>query len=201
MGQRVDCSVEFEGEDSKGTCLLEPDSLMFRGDFKLNIPLKQIESIEAKKGQLKVTFPKGTAIFHVGPHAEKWALKIRYPKGLMAKLGVKPESRVLILGINDESFIDQVKQLTSEVFFKRRKDADLVFLSAESKADLKKIASLENLIKRDGAIWVVAPKGKQHIKESDVLAAGKAEDLVDIKVVSFSDTHTAHKLVIPTARR
>jgi hypothetical protein len=34
-----------------------------------------------------------------------------------------------------------------------------------------------------------------------VLAAGKQAGLVDVKVVSFSDTHTAEKFVIPVAKR
>jgi hypothetical protein len=35
----------------------------------------------------------------------------------------------------------------------------------------------------------------------DVIAAGKAADLVDNKVCRFSDTHTALRFVIPLARR
>jgi len=34
-----------------------------------------------------------------------------------------------------------------------------------------------------------------------VIAAAKEAGLVDVKVVRFSDTHTALKLVIPVARR
>jgi len=52
-----------------------------------------------------------------------------------------------------------------------------------------------------GAIWVVRPKGTPAIKDVDVIAAGKAAGLVDVKVAAFSSTHTAEKLVIPVARR
>jgi hypothetical protein len=54
---------------------------------------------------------------------------------------------------------------------------------------------------RDGAIWVIRPKGVKTITEADVMTAGKAAGLVDTKVVRFSDSHTAEKLVIPLARR
>ena len=53
----------------------------------------------------------------------------------------------------------------------------------------------------DGAIWVVRPKGRQEITEQDTMAAGKAAGLVDVKVVGFSETHTAEKFVVPLARR
>ena len=33
------------------------------------------------------------------------------------------------------------------------------------------------------------------------MAAGKQAGLVDVKVVSYSDTHSAEKYVIPVARR
>jgi hypothetical protein len=50
-------------------------------------------------------------------------------------------------------------------------------------------------------LWIVYPKGKSEIREIDVLAAGKAAGLVDVKVVAFSATHTALKFVRPKAKR
>jgi hypothetical protein len=48
---------------------------------------------------------------------------------------------------------------------------------------------------------VVAPRGSRDVREADVLAGGKSAGLVDVKVVRFSQTHTAHKFVIPVSRR
>ena len=56
-------------------------------------------------------------------------------------------------------------------------------------------------MKKTGALWVVYPKGQKHIAQNDVMAAAKSAGLVDVKVVSFSDTHTALKLMIPISRR
>jgi hypothetical protein len=39
------------------------------------------------------------------------------------------------------------------------------------------------------------------LKETDVIAAARDAGLVDIKVVKFSETHSALKLVIPLSRR
>jgi hypothetical protein len=50
-------------------------------------------------------------------------------------------------------------------------------------------------------LWIVYPKGKREIKEQQVLEAGKQAGLVDVKVVSFSATHTALKFVWPKAKR
>jgi len=127
---------------------------------------------------------------------------MNHPKSLIDKLGVKPDSKVTVMGIKDENFWKQLKERTEDISEGRlRKDLDFIFLLAESKEDLQRLALLQNYIKRNGAIWVVTPKDKQHIKEGDVFAAGKKVGLVDIKVVSFSETHVALKLVIPLARR
>lgn len=45
------------------------------------------------------------------------------------------------------------------------------------------------------------PPAHKHITENDVLAAGRGASLVDVKVVRFSNTHTALKFVVPVAKR
>jgi hypothetical protein len=60
---------------------------------------------------------------------------------------------------------------------------------------------LKRSLKPNAALWVIRPKGMAAISESEVMAAGKKAGLVDVKVVSFSDTHTAEKFVIPRRHR
>jgi hypothetical protein len=73
--------------------------------------------------------------------------------------------------------------------------------SAENLKALARVRSLVGRIQKNGAIWVVYPKGQKHIREADVIAAGKSAGLTDNKVCRFSDTHTALRFVIPLARR
>jgi hypothetical protein len=202
LGQEAQCSAEHNGASSEGTARLEPDALYFKGQFRLKIPINDVRSVGARRGRLEVSYAGGSAAFDLGALAEKWMLKIRYPRGLLDKLGVKPESKVVVLGVSDESFRGQLEARTGEIWKSAsKKNADLVFFEANAKEALSKLGSLEKIIVRNGVIWVIAPKGQKHIKESDVLAAGAGAGLVDTKVVSFSDTHTAHKFVIPVGRR
>jgi hypothetical protein len=202
MGQEAACKARFGGKVSAGKALLETDALIFRGEFRLSIPLKSIQSVEAADGLLRVTSPEGTAVFELGPQAEKWAHKIRNPRSLADKLDVKPGVRVSLCGVGDANFREQLKARTSDITEgKPAKESDLIFLQAEAVKDLAKLRSLESSLKRNGAIWVVYPKGKKDITEIGVLQAGKQAGLVDIKVARFSDTHTALKFVIPVARR
>lgn len=120
------------------------------------------------------------------------------------KLGVKEGARVVLLGVEDPDFLKELAERTPDVHIGRTaKDADLIFFGATRRAQLARLAKLEGLIKRNGAIWVVRPKGAGavDITEMDVMGAGKAARLVDNKVVAFSATHSALRFVIPLARR
>ena len=81
-------------------------------------------------------------------------------------------------------------------------DLDHLFAAAESQDDLAKLARLRARLAPDGGLWTIRRKGKDaRVSESDVRAAGRATGLLDVKVVRFSDTHTAEKFVIPKAER
>ena len=56
-------------------------------------------------------------------------------------------------------------------------------------------------VARDGAVWVVYRKGRKDFNENDVLRLGLESGMVDVKVVRFSETHTATKYVIRKAER
>jgi len=120
----------------------------------------------------------------------------------MDKLGVKPGSTVVVLGVKDEAFLQQLTERGADVKVgRRRKSADLIFYLAERPGDLAKLSALEADMVRNGAIWVVSPRGRTEVSDVVVIAAGIAAGLVDNKVVRFSDTHTALRFVIPLARR
>ena len=121
---------------------------------------------------------------------------------LLDKLGVKPGSRVAVIGVHDASFFAQLDSRAADISRGRPKpDSDLIFFDAEAAKDLEQLSSLRSLLKPNGAIWVVYPKGRQEIREIVVIAGAKRAGLVDNKVVRFSDTHTALRLVIPLANR
>ena len=124
-----------------------------------------------------------------------------YDTPLLEKLGVRPGARVSVLGVRDDTFASQLAK-RADVSARPRRDSDVIFLAADSAAELARIVELEPLIKRDGAIWVVSRKGKARmIRDVDVIDAGKRAKLIDNKVVSFSETHSAIRLVVPIARR
>lgn len=201
MGAEAECSVTFDKKTSTGKALLETNELIFRGDFRLKIELASISALDAKSGKLRIGWPGGTATFVLGDKALAWAEKIRNPKGLLEKLGIKPGQRIVVLHMQDDGFASQLREAGASVFTRAAKNADALFLGAESIAGLVGMRLLVEQIKRDGAIWTVTPKGKGGIKDIDTMGIAKAAGLVALKVVSFSETHSANKFVIPKGAR
>ncbi len=203
MGSEAQCTVQFGGKRSDGKALLESDHILFRGSFRLAIPHKSISRLEADAGTLHVTFPDGVAHFELGPVAAKWAEKIRNPRSLLDKLGVKPGMRVAVLGVADKSFLDQLAERTDDVSRRTpKKHTDIIFFGANEVGDLARLDALRSSLTPAGAIWVVHTKGKgAAFKDTDVFGAAKRAGLVDVKVASFSATQTAEKLVIPVVKR
>ena len=117
---------------------------------------------------------------------------------LLDKLGVKPGARVGLVGLDAPWFEALLAERTQDVWRGRRKrDTDLIFLAADSHEELARLPKLIPFIRQNGAIWVVSRKGRAAtVRDLDVIGAALAAGLVDNKVVSFSDTLTALRLVI-----
>lgn len=202
MGSEAVCRVSFNGQVCEGKALLETSELIFRGEFRLKVAFTQITFLEAAGGELRVGYDGGTAVFELGREAEKWAAKIRNPRGLLDKLGVKPGMSVSVLGVRDDGFAAQLRERGIVPALEPVAGADLIFYEADRVEDLSQLATLRGCIGSTGAVWVVSPKGKAAaLKDVDVIAAAREAGLVDTKVVGFSDTHTALKLVIPRTQR
>jgi antitoxin component of MazEF toxin-antitoxin module len=202
MGREAHCTAHHDGVASVGKLLLETDALLFRGDFRLKIPLKQVGSAAARNGELHITWPAGTARFELGNAAERWAESIRQPKSLLDKLGVKPDHSVSVIRVTDGDFLTDLSARAADVTVGMAgKTCDIVFFQTDDPKELKALAALARLIRPAGAIWVITPKKRPEIADTVVMQAGKAAGLVDVKVARVSETHTALKFVIPRQNR
>lgn len=196
MGNEATCRVEIDGKAADAKVLLETEELIVRGRPALKIPFKDAKNVAAANGVLALRWNDQSVRIHVGRDAGKWAEKIRNPKSVLDKLGVKAGQKISIAGPLDPSFLGEL-----DVSTRVRKDSDVIFLAANHRDDLARLAKLRESLAPAGAIWVIRPKGIRDITEAEVMAAGKATGLVDVKVVKFSETHTAEKLVIPVTER
>jgi hypothetical protein len=202
MGLEATCRVRAGAVTHEAKVLLETDELIVRGTARQRIPLSAVSSVAAADGELRVDHESGTLVLELGDAAAKWAERIRSPRTLLDKLGVRDGQTISVSGLNDDEFLEQLMGSGARVSTGRlERSSDIIFLGATTARDLAKLGTAAKAIKRDGAIWVVHPKGKGALRDTEIFAAAKAVGLTATKVARFSATHTAEKLVIPVARR
>ena len=188
---------------AEGKVLLETSEIIFRGDTPLRIPFAKMKSVQALDGDLLVRVGDELLAFEVGEKAApKWRDKILHPKSRVEKLGVKAGSRVALIGDFPRDFLQELAKLKCLVKTSAAvDDAEWIFVLVESEKDLPQVAKLAKKMEGSVGLWVVYPKGRKDITEVGVISAGRNAGLKDVKVVSFSATHTALKFVIPLADR
>jgi hypothetical protein len=204
MGKEAKCTARFGGKSGTGKALLETKEVVFRGDgLRFTLPFSRIRSVAARAGTLELRVPEGAAMLELGPQAAAWAERIKNPPGRLDKLGVKPGMKISIVGDVEPAFLDELRTRAEDVSQGRpRAGSDLLFFAVRAPADLERLATLKNSLQPAGSIWILRAKGAAAtVTEGQVMAAGKAAGLVDTKVVAFSETHTAERLVIPVAKR
>jgi hypothetical protein len=188
MGKELNCRMNYQGGSYDGRLLLETDHLLFRGDVRVRISFTDLISVSADSGVLSVRGPESAAVFELGVDAAKWADKILHPPTLLSKLGVRPDTRVSLMGAFAPGFVADLKQSGASIV---HAGAELVLLAAECKEELGQVAQIAERLEPKQAIWIVYPKGVEAVKEIDVIRAGRLAGLTDTKVVAFSQTHTA----------
>jgi len=198
MGQEKECRLRYCGASLDGKALLETDYLLFRGREKLKIFFRDLKSISADGGILRIEWAGGQAELDLGPTADKWAHKIQHPPSLLDKLGVKAGASVRLQGSIDAEFSRELIAAGATITDRK---SDLIFLAASGTAELTHIPKLARTLAPAGGLWVIYPRGGGAIREIDVIQAARAAGLKDTKVVRFSTTHTGLRFVIPVAAR
>ena len=183
-------AVLAEGPD-EGRLQYEAPRLLFRGRVRRAYDGEALKDVRAEADDLVLA---DGSRFTLGEKAAAWANAILYPKGRLDKLGVKAGQRVAVLNLPDAAF---AAELAGRIGAPAEgEDLDILFLGADSPAELAAIGDLIPRLAQGGAIWVVSRKGPAAgIRDVDVIAAVRSLGLVDTKVCSFSDTHSGLRFV------
>jgi hypothetical protein len=197
MGQELECKARIQRRPKmQGKAQLETDFILFRGPERFKITFAELTRVTADGGILRLEFAGGPLELDLGEAAAKWAGKILNPPSMLDKLGVKPGLGVRLIGEFDAfepGFGQQIAARGAAVVTKGK--CNLLFFAAEKSAELARIAKLKANLEPGGALWVIYPKGVPDIKEIQVIQAGRAAGMKDVKVARFSATHTGLKFV------
>jgi hypothetical protein len=112
--------------------------------------------------------------------------------------------QVSVVGKFDAEFQKELRGATKNISTGKSAAAaepDLIFVAVESSEELAGVAKIAKSVKGAAGLWIVYPKGKKEMTETEVISAGRKTGLKDVKVVGFSPTHTALKFVLPLEKR
>jgi hypothetical protein len=202
MGSEVLTRVRIGDSIVEAKVLLETEELIVRGALKKRVAFRDITSIETRAGTLSLKTRAGAMSIELGDKAEAWATKIRAPKLVIDKLGVKSGQRVAIFGaLDDEAFARSLRERAT-IEASGAKGLDAIFLVADEPRALETIGKRAKQLAPNGALWIVRAKAKDaSVKENDVMRAGRGAGLTDVKVVKISEALSALKFVVPIAKR
>jgi hypothetical protein len=209
MGQERESTLRLGRRRIEGEALLETAEIIFRpldGSKRIKFAfadiVKSVKSVKAVDGELRFHTEEGPGVLELGPAAEKWAEKILHLKSRVEKLGVKSAMQVSLIGKFEDDFRKELGSATKNVSAgKITANSELIFVGIESSAGLRDVAKIAKSVRGAAGIWIVYPKGKKEITETDVIGAGRKAGLKDVKVVGFSPTRTALKFVLPADKR
>lgn len=204
MGREKDCSAKIDGRSSEGRALLETTEIVFRGSaYRLRFPLVSLKELVVDGDALSfVSGDQRVSLLLGAADAKRWHDALLNPKSRIDKLGVKAGQSIALVAVDDEALEGELLAKGAEVHAGQpKKDSDVIFFGVRTAKELSKLEKLKQKLAPAGALWVVRPKGVKTVTEGEVMAAGKAAGLVDVKVVALSPTHTAEKFVIPVAKR
>lgn len=190
-GQKVNCKADFAS-----------DHVTFSGGRRGEVPYSKIEVLATARGILKLRVDGALMEFPLGAKVDRIAAKVRRPPTLMDKLGVKPGLSVAVVNVGAKAFTVELEKVAPDARHGQPpRPVDLLFLGIRGRDELDRIAGMVDDVKPDGGLWVVYPKGRRDLRESDVLAAGRAAGLKDVKVARVSQDLTALRFVRPVDAR
>jgi hypothetical protein len=126
---------------------------------------------------------------------------------LITKLGIKPESKVLLLNAPDNYF-DLLETDITDQLSKKNDTPDLIHLFVKNNKEFEPaMKKLKAVCKKNPAVtvWVSwykkAAKIPTDVTEDVIRNYALKNDLVDVKVCAVSDIWSGLKLVVPLAKR
>jgi hypothetical protein len=182
---------------------LDSIGLDVRGGFHLRFSVSEIRRTEVSGPVLRLVTDRGVLELELGKRVKTWERTIREPRSRIDKLGIKPGARTVLVGLNDSQLRAELAARKCNLLKRGvESSVDAVFFLVAKPSALTRLKLLKRMLVPSGALWVIREKGgNAKVTEEQVRDAARRAGLVDVKVVAFSDTLSAVKLVIPRAQR
>lgn len=189
-------------QSGEAKVLLESDELILRGAVKAKIPRRDVTGATAKAGVVTVHYTGGSLALTLGDDAARFVKKLQEaPKSRLEKMGITAGSRVVVMAVNDGELAEELASLGVTVSGRAGKQEAMIVVGVSAASDLDRLSGIATSLAPTGTLWVVHPKGTAGVKDTDIFAEARRVGLTYTKVVKFSETHSAERLVVPKSAR
>jgi hypothetical protein len=155
--------------------MLESDHILFRGaSERVKLALADVTKLDVQGDALLLERSGHALVLHLAPGAStRWLSKIRTPRSLLDKLGVREGMKVVVLGVQDAEFLAQLERRVGAVRTRASAGTDvIVYGPSPSGIDRPRPAARHARPERRDR--VVHRKGKEAtLWDVDVFAAGR----------------------------
>jgi len=204
MGRQAkQTTITIDGRDHTGDALLETDELLLRvaGEPKRRrCKLALLENVVGEGATLSFTHT-GTRVAIQVNDAARWAARIRSPPSLLDKLRLGASSHAHIAGLEDDETFQELLKAGEIVRVPLGPEARVVVVGITTREQLSIVKRARDAVGDALALWSVYPKGQKELSEDHVRRAARAEGMVDVLVVRFSEKRSGLLLVVRKSER
>lgn len=198
MGREATCICHVGAQQAHTKLLLESSEIIFRGILRRTIPIASVTELRVEDANLLFRIGNNEIALELGSHlAAKWlAAMQKAPATLATKLGIAPDTRVLVVGRID------CPELSEAVAVGKRAEInqpDLIVARIDSQDSLENALRLSlPLAERGRSVWFIYTKGPSSpVGETAVRKAARDVGMRDTKVASVSSRLTALRCSLP----
>ena len=203
MAMESACKLQVGRDHYDGKVRLEADHIDFAGPTKYRFRLSEIRSPRQEEETLLFDFHGNAVSIKLSSSraACNWIEYMLHPQTLVDKLGIKEGHKVRVMNLDDNHLLDMLQTRNATIISQPAMSCDMVMLGIERPSELRQIEDLCEVLRPDGAIWVVLPKSVRTVTKANVFAAAREAGLSQVEVVDYSETQAAYKIVRPAVSK
>lgn len=197
MGREAKTAYRSGRDRAEVRAHLDSEALELTGGKKLKVPLADVRIAAVEGDALKIETKTEKFELALGAkEAAAWATKILNPPTLADKLGLKADTKVVIVGERIKE-IDEAAtkaERATTLTAAKAKAVTVVILTLAPETAEKQIAAAAKVLPKGTALWLVYTKGTKPNGDAIITLARRA-GLKDTKVARISEIHTALRFI------
>ena len=196
MAMESACKLSVSRDKYEGRVRMEGGYIDFAGNTKFRFRLAEIRNPRQEGTSICFDFHGNAVEIVLSERASgRWIEYILNPQSLADKLGVRDGQTVRVLNMDDPELLSSLAAKNARMVHGTSARCDLVMVGVERASELRQIEDLGETLAPGGSIWVVLTKALRTVTKANVITIAREAGLAHVKVVDYSETRAAYRIV------